>query len=197
MVHTMTLSDYLHSFKSVWGALVGLSVTLAALLKFTPLVPPWPDEAGIGASMLAVVACLLGVSVGFFASRKPSAAAVLGVSGLVVSFILLMSYLYLLSWRVVIFHEPVGNTEIAHRIVVGTETVNPEDSRKDPIILIDLYGVNAGAWTNRSVTNARVCLLGSYMAFYLVLTFSLGLMQIDRITDDGHPPGRNRASATV
>jgi hypothetical protein len=174
----MTLQQYLKSFKSVWGALTGLAVVVAGILKFSALVPPWPDEAGVGASSLAVVACVVGIILGFFAKpRSESRSRIIGVTVLMDAVIVLLIYLYLLSWRVVDFHETVGNEEIVRRIVVGTELANTSEHHQAPLDLIKLYGIDGSAWTHRSLTNARICLLSTYLAFYLLLTFGFGILQ--------------------
>jgi hypothetical protein len=174
----MTFARYLKSFKSVWGALTALAIVMAGVLTFSALVPPWPDEAGVGASSLAAVGCLVGIALGFFARpRDRGKARIFGATVLAGAIIMLPVYLYSLSWRVVEFHETVGNEEIVRRIVVGTELANKDEHHQAPLDLIKLYGPDGSAWTHQSLTNARVCLLSTYIIFFLLLAYGFGILQ--------------------
>jgi hypothetical protein len=156
---------------------------MVGVLKLSSLVPPWPDEAGVAASSLAVVGCLVGIALGFFARpRDKVKAQVFGVTVLASAILMLPVYLYLLSWRVVDFHETVGNEEIVRRVVVGTELVNAAERHRSPVDLVKLYGIDGSAWTHQSLTNARVCLLSTYIVFFLVLAYGFGILQATSVT---------------
>jgi hypothetical protein len=175
----MTFRQYISSFKSIWGILSGLALALSAILKFTPLVPPWPDEAGVSASALAVVSCVVGVTIGYFLPFSSNEKRkIFGIVLLLLSMCLLLSYLYSMSLRIVSFTQQVGGSEVVRRVVVGTVVLDNANAKKPPKELIELYGIDPSAsWTLRSVSNSRICLLSSYMGFYLVLTCGLGLLQ--------------------
>ena len=174
----MTFRGYLSSFKSTWGALSGVALALAGILKFSALVPPWPDEAGISASALAVVSCVVGVTIGYFLPfSTKDRRKMFGIVLVLFATCLILFYMYSVSLRIVSFSQPVGDSEVVRRVVVGTEVRNKEDAKKTADELIQLYGANASAWTLQSVTNSRICLLASYMSFYHVLTCGLGALQ--------------------
>lgn len=174
----MTFREYLLSFRSTWGALSGLALVLAGVLKFTALVPPWPDEAGVSASALAVVSCVVGVTIGYFLPfSTENRRKLFGIVLVLLAMCLLLFYLYSVSLRIVPFSQPVGDSEVVRRVVVGTEVMNADDAKKSAKELIELYGIDASAWTLQSVTNSRICLLTSYMSFYLALTCGLGSLQ--------------------
>lgn len=172
----MTLESFFKSFNSTWGALFGLAVTIATAAPFLDLAPPWPDAKR--AIAIGIVACIVGISVGYFipfrSQRSERKAAIVWFT---LTLILLLTYFYVSSLRVFEYEQMVDNERVIRRIVVGTELQNPADRNKRTFELIELYGVADTAWTHRSLTNARVCLLASYAVFYFALTFSVGLLQ--------------------
>lgn len=121
---------------------------------YEDLVPPWPDEAGTSASVLAFICCVVGVTVGYFLpfstnNRRNK----FGIGLVLLAMCLLVLYLYLMSQRIVSTSQPVGDSEVVRRLVVGTEVQNYADKQKSADELIRLYGLDASAWTAQSVTN--------------------------------------------
>lgn len=174
----MSFRYYLASFKSIWGLLSAVSVTVAALLKFTPLAPPWPDEGGTGATALAVIACIAGISIGYFVTESTrTTRSMIGASAIITAMLFLLAYLYVLSDRTVNVHVSVGGNEVVRRVVVGTVLRHPEDTGRSPHELLLLYGLRGEAWTSASVTQSRISLVALYMGFYLLLTIGLGTLQ--------------------
>jgi hypothetical protein len=174
----MTFREFLRSFRSTWGALSVVAIAVVSILKFTPLVPPWPDQAGVGATLLAALACFVGVALGFYAPTSSTRARRRwGVISLLLASAILLVYLHLLSLRVVDFNQVIGDEQVTQRILIGTQTVNKDDANRSPAELIELYGVDGRAWTHRSLSNARICLLSTYMSFFLLLTFGFGTLQ--------------------
>lgn len=175
----MTLQAYLTSFSATWKALTAAALLTAALLKFTPLVPPWPDEGGAGASCLAVAACVIGIGLSYQARRlNQRRRGVLAVAALIAGAVLLVVYVALASTRVASVVQSVQGVEVARRVVVGTRVRNPADADKTPEQLLVLYGLDASAWTQPSLAAARLALLSTYMGFYLALTFGIGVAQV-------------------
>lgn len=174
----MSFKEYLHSFRFTWRAVTGLAVILAGSLKFTSIVPPWPDESGAGATSLAFLACIIGITLGFFAeSRSSRLRRRWGCGCLGLAMVLLVVYLYLLSSRVANFYELVDGRELVRRVIIGTQTVHLEDAAKQPGDILNFYGPHAYGWTHQSVVDARSCLVTAYVTFFFVLTLGLGLLQ--------------------
>ena len=175
----MSLQTWLTSFTDTWKALAGAALLTAGLLKFTPLVPPWPDEGGAGASCLAVAACVIGIVASYQCRRlNQKRRSALGIGALVLGALLLVAYVALAGTRVASLVQSVQGVEVTRRVVVGTQLRNPADADKTPGQLLALYGLDAGAWTADSVAAARLALLCAYMGFYLALTFGIGVTQV-------------------
>ena len=175
----MSLQTWLTSFTDTWKALTGAALLTAGLLKFTPLVPPWPDEGGAGASCLAVAACVIGIVLSYQCKRfNQKRRSLLGSTALVLGAILLVVYVALAGSRVATLVQSVQGMEVTRRVVVGTQLRNPADAGKTAGELLALYGLDAGAWTAESVAAARLALLRAYMGFYLALTFGIGVTQV-------------------
>lgn len=174
----MTFRDYLASFSATWKALTAAALLATALLKFTPLVPPWPDEGGGSATCLAVVACVIGFSLAFLCVHMSARdRRRLGIVAVLVSAAMSLLYVHLLATRVESLYQVIEGVEVTRRAVIGTELRNPEDVTHTPRELLELYGLDGGAWTTSSLASARVELLSAYMGFYLALTFGIGLTQ--------------------
>lgn len=175
----MSLQTWLTSFTDTWKALTGAALLTAGLLKFTPLVPPWPDEGGAGASCLAVAACVIGIVLSYQCKRlNQKRRGLLGGAALVLGAILLVAYVALASTRVATLMQAVDGKEVTRRAVVGTRLRHPADADKTAGQLLELYGLDGGAWTEDSVTASRLALLCAYMGFYLALTFGIGVTQV-------------------
>jgi hypothetical protein len=185
----MNFRSFVDSFRSVWGALSALALALAMTLNSTALVPPWPDESGTSATATAAMGCVLGVTLGYYlpvASKRWR--RVLGVLGVCLALALLIAYIYLLGIRTVSVPQTVEGHSVLRRVVVGTAVRDPADFEKTPAELVLLYGFGGEAWTPRSLANARICLLTSYVGFFVTLTLALGLLQRDQAS---HAPAGN------
>jgi hypothetical protein len=174
----MTFKSYVTSLSATWKALTAAALLVAALLKFTPLVPPWPDEGGAGASCLAVAACVIGIVISYLCARgNPKRRRSMGVIAMIVAAVLLLVYVYLALTLVVSVVQPVDGVEVTRRVIVGTTLRHSEDVEKTSAQLVELYGLDAGAWTESSLAAARLMLLSVYMAFYVALTLGIGMTQ--------------------
>ena len=174
----MTFRSYLASFSATWKALTGAALLTAALLKFTPLVPPWPDERGSGASALAIAACVIGIVISYQCGGATARMrGRLAIAAMSVATLLIFAYVYLTAARVASLVQPVQGVEVTRRVVVGTTLRNPADADKTPEQLLELYGLDGSAWTASSLVASRLTLLSVYMGFYMALTFGIGMSQ--------------------
>lgn len=173
----MTLEGYLKSFKSTWGMLFGLAVSIALAAPFLDLAPPWPSEKR--ATVIAVVACLAGIAIGYSVSfRSQRRERYVAIWTLALALILLIAYFYISSLRVFEYEQIVEGNRIVRRVIVGTELQRPEiDRNRRTFELIELYGFDGSAWTDTSVTNSRISLLASYASFFWTFTFGIGVLQ--------------------
>lgn len=146
------------------------------MLGFTDLVPPWPGRGA--ATAVAVICCMLGIIAGFLVHPKErKAQRYLGIICIATAFILLLAYLHLLSVRVYPYEQIINHEHFVRRIVVGTDVRYPQDRVKTKVELLELYGLDASAWTETSLSRARLCLISSYGLLYFVLCFGLGVLQ--------------------
>ena len=181
----MTIGSYLRLYSVNWGALSALAIIIAGLLKFSQIVPPWPDEDGLGASAFAVLCCVIGLTLGFyieFASQRKQ--RLVGIILVAVAFPLILTYGWLHSSSIVVLPQLIQSEQTLRRIVIGGEVRNSVDKSVAPEKLIERYGLDGTAWTRESLSRSRVTLLGAYMSIFLSLTMGLGMLQRLRTRSD-------------
>ncbi len=174
----MTIGAYIKSYRGVWGAVFALAVIVAASLKFSEIVPPWPDEAGFGSSAFAVLSCVIGIILGYYVDfSAKEKQRLFGLYLVAISFVFLIIYAWAYSSLVIVFSQVVDGVEVPRRTVVGLIVSNPAEINVSSRILLQRYGLEGSAWTEGSMTLARLILLFTYMSIFLALTLGLGVLQ--------------------
>jgi hypothetical protein len=174
----VSFTTYLKSFKSRWGLAFGVAATVAGVLPLISMAPPWPDEDGKAAFALSTLACVGGVTLGYYAPIKSRKAELRwGMGALAFSANVALAYGYMLSTHVYPFEQVVNGRHETHRVVVGAGVRYPGDANKTKAELIHLYGFDGAAWTENSLAFARLGLLGSYCLFFSAFTFGFGVLQ--------------------
>ena len=186
----MRPSDYLQSYRSLWGIGIVLAVTGPLALWVPDLQPPWPEGSQMIAAVFCVVVAILSVSIAHYflgqpaASRSRSArtrplmALWIGAAAIVIGLACGVYYLVVFNRYVVVDLQTVAGETRPIRIVIGTELRGDlENTRERPLQLLQEHGYDAeGVWTRDSILNARFLVFASFVAAFVFLTAGLAVL---------------------
>lgn len=174
----MTLRSFAAALQADWQALAFAAASIAVLLKFSSIVPPWPDEGGVGASAFAVACCVVGIASGYHVSfRTKRRQRYVGLGAIASSILVVLVYVYVYSSRVAVITQAVNGVEVSRRIVVGSELQKSTERHLSVSQLIELHGFEGEIWTRESLTVSRMALWTTYGGIYIFLTFGLGCLK--------------------
>jgi multisubunit Na+/H+ antiporter MnhB subunit len=177
----MSPTQFLVSFKSVWGGAVVAATAGPLGLWAMDLEPPWPPSVGKVATLFCAVAVLLAYVVSrSFAPRSERAKTVrlIAITLLAVGLTAILAYLWAYSHYVVTDSiERSGRTEIIRMIVGSTlrPGIEPGTATQLDLLRDNLYDPEA-VWTRQSISTARMILLISFVLSFFMLTFGAALL---------------------
>lgn len=185
----MNPSQFFGSFKSVWGGAVVAATAGPLGLWALDLQPPWPSSAGRVATLFCTVAILLAYIVSRSlagggkrdagpGSKRARKARWIAIAMLSLGLATAIGYLWAYERFVVTDSiERGGRTEII-RTIVGSELrqgIDAGSATQLDLLRDNLYDPEA-VWTSRSIGNARLMLLTSFVLMFFMLTFGAALI---------------------
>ena len=187
----MTISQYLKSYRALWGLGVAV-VALGPLALWVPdLEPPWPEGSQLITTLFCVLVAILSFALGRqlaprtgrrTRSRKNRSGFMLWLGSIAIVLGLGFSAYYLVAFeRFVIFdQQTIGQETRQVRRVRGTDLLGAwRGTSETPLQLLREHGyVPEVVWTQESVLRIQFLLFATFALAFALFTFGLALLAL-------------------
>lgn len=185
------------SLKSLWGAVVGLTLVGPLALWLPGLQPPWPTKAAPIATLFSAIAIILGLFV-FESSKKSIPSKLISdnqpkhklfiFGSLLLGLFLGTIYIYQYERFVIIEIQPTSQGKSNElRFIAGKElrdNIQITDETPKELLRKNDYEPEL-IWTKESLVKTRLSLLSSFCLTFFFLNFGLTLLAGNRSNGGG------------